>query len=346
MLWKPITPVYPRLVQRAPEGLTLEEAMEMRKKGRLLPPICKLGKNGLYANLVKNVQEAFEECELVRINCKGLNKSDCRKIGAKLRDLVPCVLVSFEHEHILMWRGKDWKSSLASSQDACREATEQVAVVSSDTSACDQSVEENMNPTEDIGTKDSSGLQKMDPLEVEPTALSIIAVVTENFESSATINQELPSSSSSDGTVHSIVESGSASLLGKDMVDTNLPWMEEVMLLVKQAVEKGSAEVLEDEYLDADAVLERSMALAKRAPVCPTFQHQSKKATTQKAKKEKNESIEEKIEENDDVVDALVVSQEEGDGRRKSRSRKTERTFLDVVPHGSLRVDELAKLLA
>lgn len=43
MLWKPITPVYPRLVQRVPDGLTLEEATEMRKRGRQLPPICKLG---------------------------------------------------------------------------------------------------------------------------------------------------------------------------------------------------------------------------------------------------------------------------------------------------------------
>jgi len=25
---------------------------------------------------------------------------------------VPCVLLSFEYEHILMWRGRDWKSSL------------------------------------------------------------------------------------------------------------------------------------------------------------------------------------------------------------------------------------------
>ena len=43
MLWKPIPPVYPRLIQRVPQGLTLEEATEMRKKGRKLIPICKLG---------------------------------------------------------------------------------------------------------------------------------------------------------------------------------------------------------------------------------------------------------------------------------------------------------------
>ncbi|CAO2841634.1 unnamed protein product [Amaranthus hypochondriacus] len=112
MLWKPVTPVYPRLVKRVPDGLTLEQATEMRKKGRELMPICKLGKNGVYVSLVKNVREAFEACELVKINCQGLNPSDYRKIGAKLKDLVPCVLISFENEHILMWRGRDWTSSL------------------------------------------------------------------------------------------------------------------------------------------------------------------------------------------------------------------------------------------
>ncbi|KAK4754984.1 hypothetical protein SAY87_008741 [Trapa incisa] len=115
MLWRPVSPVYPRLVKRVPEGLTLEEATEMRKKGRKLIPICKLGKNGVYCDLVKNVREAFEACELARINCQGMNGSDYRKIGAKLKDLVPCVLISFEHEHILMWRGRDWKSSFPTS---------------------------------------------------------------------------------------------------------------------------------------------------------------------------------------------------------------------------------------
>jgi RNA-binding protein YhbY len=43
------------------------------------------GKNGVYVNLVKQVREAFEACDLVRVDCSGLNKSDCRKIGAKLK---------------------------------------------------------------------------------------------------------------------------------------------------------------------------------------------------------------------------------------------------------------------
>jgi RNA-binding protein YhbY len=85
MLWKPAAPVYPRLVKKIPDGLTPDEAEDMRKRGRQLPPICKLGKNGVYLNLVKQVREAFEACDLVRVDCSGLNKSDCRKIGAKLK---------------------------------------------------------------------------------------------------------------------------------------------------------------------------------------------------------------------------------------------------------------------
>ncbi|PRQ46661.1 putative RNA-binding, CRM domain-containing protein [Rosa chinensis] len=124
MLWRPITPVYPRLIQRAPEGLTVEEATEMRKKGRNLIPIRKLGKNGVYSDLVDNVREAFEECELVRIDCQGMNGSDYRKIGAKLKDLVPCVLISFERENILVWRGQEWKSSFLNPESNLKEVKE------------------------------------------------------------------------------------------------------------------------------------------------------------------------------------------------------------------------------
>lgn len=46
---------------------------------------CFAAKNGVYCDLAKNVREAFEACELVSINCQGLNPSDYRKIGAKLK---------------------------------------------------------------------------------------------------------------------------------------------------------------------------------------------------------------------------------------------------------------------
>ncbi|XP_058084159.1 CRS2-associated factor 2, chloroplastic isoform X2 [Magnolia sinica] len=110
MLWKPAAPVYPKLIQDAPEGLSKTEANELRKKGQNLLPICKLAKNGIYISLVKDVRNAFEGSPLVKIDCQGMHASDYKKIGAKLKELVPCVLLSFDQEQILMWRGNDWKS--------------------------------------------------------------------------------------------------------------------------------------------------------------------------------------------------------------------------------------------
>lgn len=110
MLWKPAAPVYPKLIQEAPEGLTKAETDVLRKKGKSLLPICKLAKNGVYASLVKDVRDAFEGSPLVKIDCKGMHASDYKKIGAKLKELAPCVLLSFDDEQILMWRGQDWKS--------------------------------------------------------------------------------------------------------------------------------------------------------------------------------------------------------------------------------------------
>lgn len=110
------------------------------------------------------VRDAFLSCELVRIDCKGLERSDYKKIGCKLRvmampfmplhnyssilksykaksliichdmsvvirspffmaklfpflinfiflnqDLVPCILVTFDKEQIVVWRGKDYQ---------------------------------------------------------------------------------------------------------------------------------------------------------------------------------------------------------------------------------------------
>ncbi|KAI4328212.1 hypothetical protein L6164_020584 [Bauhinia variegata] len=120
MLWKPAAPVYPKLIQEAPEGLTKEEADDLRRKGKNLLPICKLAKNGVYISLVNDVRHAFEGSPLVKIDCKGLNASDYKKIGAKLKEMVPCVLLSFDDEQILMYRGKDWKSMYPESPPALR----------------------------------------------------------------------------------------------------------------------------------------------------------------------------------------------------------------------------------
>lgn len=109
MLWKPHHPVYPKLIKMTIDGLSIKESRAMKRLGRAVPVLTKLAKNGYYGNLVSMVRDAFLCDELVRIDCTGLQKSDYRKIGRKLRDLVPCILVSFEREQIVVWRGKDYK---------------------------------------------------------------------------------------------------------------------------------------------------------------------------------------------------------------------------------------------
>ncbi|XAR63131.1 hypothetical protein NMG60_11022965 [Bertholletia excelsa] len=109
MLWKPHEPIYPRLIKTTIDGLSIEETKEMRKKGLAVPALTRLAKNGYYGSLVPMVRDAFLVSELVRIDCKGLEKKDYKKIGCKLRDLVPCILVTFDKEQIVVWRGKDYK---------------------------------------------------------------------------------------------------------------------------------------------------------------------------------------------------------------------------------------------
>lgn len=389
MLWKPVTPVYPRLVQRAPEGLTLEEANAMRKRGRLLPPICKLGKNCVYANLVKKVKEAFEACELVRINCKDMNKSDVRKIGAKLKDLVPCVLISFEYEHILMWRGKDWKSSLPPLEDDHNEAAE---LISDDSTTISSSISDfksqesaeslsekisnkeltsvisrkNITLTEDVHIKED--FSNMDTVADSRVVTSETTCTGIDKSSSEELNPEIPFCSISlCGSVGleeikdlshpssvSLAETdrniANQMMVPNDIVRCNNAVMPQrtclngVMLLLRQAVESGSAVILDNESLDANIVYERSVTLAKSAPPGPVFQHRIRKVVVQKSEKEKPENHEEQNAE----VEAITISEKRSNGKN-SRSRKREdfkEVFTEVVPRGSLRVDELAKLLA
>ncbi|KAB2074506.1 hypothetical protein ES319_A07G157300v1 [Gossypium barbadense] len=109
MLWKPQEPVYPRLIKTTIDGLSIEETKEMRKRGLAVPVLTKLAKNGYYGSLVPVVRDAFVVSELVHIDCTGFERSDYKKIGCKLRDLVPCILVTFEKEQIVVWRGQDYK---------------------------------------------------------------------------------------------------------------------------------------------------------------------------------------------------------------------------------------------
>ncbi|XP_027341199.1 CRS2-associated factor 1, chloroplastic-like [Abrus precatorius] len=418
MLWKPVPPVYPRLIQRVPEGLTLEEATEMRQKGSTLIPICKLGKNGVYCNLANNVREAFEECELVRINCQGLNRSDYRKIGAKLRDLVPCTLLSFEHEHILMWRGPNWKSALPDLRHDCKADKIQVEDKNYETQPSEalefsapffqkNSVELASTLSQDCISSSSSDVTSDEvevpyPNENGKQAMSVVTEIAspaKSYEvehtnnatgsygepepctctsprmtmlnhaecSSNAMNDShgaegiVDSESCSDDLSASIL--GSGSMLGSSdsyingMVDTcadklldgsgaadisqssksAAPCMKEILLLLEQAVEKGSAVVLDEDSLDADSIFQTTVAFAKSAPPGPVFRKHGK-VVAKKSGKQEGPTLETKK--------TTPVSMKQ----KKEKSTKIPREnfhdqLLNVVPQGTLGVDELAKLL-
>ncbi|XP_062108237.1 CRS2-associated factor 2, mitochondrial isoform X2 [Humulus lupulus] len=119
MLWKPYAPIYPKLVQNIAEGITFEETKELRNRGLNSHPLMILTRNGVYVNVVDRVREAFETEEVVRLDCTHVGTSDCKKIGVKLRDLVPCVPILFKDEQIILWRGKEIVTRLQRVEVSC-----------------------------------------------------------------------------------------------------------------------------------------------------------------------------------------------------------------------------------
>ncbi|CAA0838628.1 CRS2-associated factor 1- chloroplastic [Striga hermonthica] len=336
MLWKPISPVYPRLVKRVPEGLTLEEASDMRNRGRHLSPICKLAKNGVYCDLVNNVREAFEACELVRIDCQGLNPSDYKKIGAKLKDLVPCVLLSFEQEHMLMWRGRDWKSvmELGESRTSLQQGTNNVKA------------SELLAPSSPTVP---SSIDKENIFETRLKPLSASFSGEDNLQApNQIVESDTMENNGSGETAFSISPVVSFERLNStnEQMNSSMPCTEGILLLREQAVESGMAFLLDDRTLDADTVFKESVAFAKTAPAGPVFRWRHKEKLAAAAEENKEQDC-------DGLDGAVLGMQSTVSVRRNERKtdinenmKEIKADYLNVVGQGSLGVDELAKLLA
>ncbi|KAL5572601.1 hypothetical protein UlMin_022198 [Ulmus minor] len=368
MLWRPVTPVYPRLVQQVPEGLTLEGATEMRNKGTNLIPICKLGKNGMYTDLVRNVREAFEECELVRINCEGMNGSDYRRIGAKLKDLVPCALISFAYEHILVWRGRNWKSSLPKLENGLEDAKEsdiegaaslapslegqEITTSYVPTASENDASSGPLNATRTLykdselmcteGSEESSSTELVDSCSsTEEVSDEEMASETKDISDMQsprddelgttrnTCDTKLISDSSGCSDVEPAAKIDTSGIVAR-IDDTNqqvqMLLVQRVLSLLQQSVEGGSAVVLH-KCLDADIVYQKTVAFSLSALPGPVFRLRPRKVAFKKT----------------------TVSIKKGNDKKsaKTRMRKDFDGRLDnIVPQGSLGVDELAKLLA
>ncbi|KAF8728838.1 hypothetical protein HU200_018124 [Digitaria exilis] len=391
MLWKPVAPVYPRLVKKAPDGLTPDEATEMRTRGRQLPPICKLGKNGVYVNLVKQVREAFEACDLARVDCSGLNKSDCRKIGAKLKDLVPCVLLSFEFEHILMWRGRDWKSSLPPLEENNFEVTKaqeqfsgeefnenvrhsgtvltkiELADIATSHKNCNldegelklrgtmkSNHESDMVPSSAVevpGLFHSAGLSGTEPSADTPSECSPINPVVDHSPRS----DQCPDDLEPHPGVTSIGEDlgtkrkDNKGVEGMDVLNSSkVPsYMVGVLCLLEQAIDSGRALVLtEDEFVDSDLVYQKCVAFTKSIPRELVFKHTQSKPSARRNGPDKHVRIKKHFAENKLSSSHVEEKDNSNEGLAIQRNSHAQKFLSDVVPQGTLRVDELAKLLA
>lgn len=116
-----------------------------------------------------------------------------------------------------------------------------------------------------------------------------------------------------------------------------------VLQLLRQAIDNGSAVVLDDSALDADVVYQQSVAFSQSAPPAPVFRHQlRKKVAVDKSEEQPSRELEVRKEE-------IAVSAEEGNEKKKDSKTKKNKKFGEYnfsLPQGSLGVDELAKLLA
>lgn len=123
-------------------------------------------------------------------------------------------------------------------------------------------------------------------------------------------------------------------------------YMEGLLCLLEQAIDSGRAHVLsEDELVDSDLVYEKSVAFTKSIPRRLVFEHTRKPSARRNGPdnhvRTKKHLVENKL------SSIHVENKGIADGGLAMQTNDHAQEFLsDVVPQGTLRVDELAKLLA
>lgn len=327
------------------------------------------------------------------------------------------MLISFEQEHILIWRGRDWVSSLPEDGDnpEIREGSEsvnaantnrsfEVQVVASTAGSSSLPVTEvntyNLSAnTFPLGDEDAEYVRKDGTKEDRsedhyPESSNKVSVTTTGISKSeiplvyagdtgdnsrilsdcrecktrsddSVVDKESEFESASDDVENKFDSSSLVPLTGYKVhsltVDTNqncqlvssiTPCTEGILLLWKQAIESGSAVVLNDSSIDADIVYQRAVALSTSVPPGPVFQHQPKKVSVQRRGEEEIGDLEVGCTKLDTPASSrkeTVVSSRKVNSTtstRKEKKKGIRKDYLNVVPKGSLGVDELAKLLA
>lgn len=124
-------------------------------------------------------------------------------------------------------------------------------------------------------------------------------------------------------------------------------YMEGLLCLLEQAIDSGRALVLsEDELTDSDVVYEKSVAFTKSIPRRLVFEHTQRKSSAKRNGADNHVRIKKQLVENK-LSSSHVEKKCINNGGLAMQTNDHAQKFLsDVVPQGTLRVDELAKLLA
>jgi hypothetical protein len=337
-----------------------------------------------------------------------------------LQDLVPCVLLSFEFEHILMWRENEWKPSLPLVKETNLEVTEaqehfsgkelnetvrssgtvltQIKLADNERSHTSCSLGEGGEPkcsmkpilASDIpsssatvapGLANSVGKSGTEPsahtpVECSPSnsgsdfvdsslksVLHNQTILSDKCEKGGLVDESFNNSASSGHSPDALepslgvtsIDDGlemrkdSKNIIGGDILNSGskLPsYMEGVVLLLKQAVDNGSAIVLSEiEFVDYNLVYQKSVELAKSAPRGPVFGHTQRGSNVRRNGPDKHQRIKKHLV--GKKVSGHVEKKENGNGGLAIQTNDHTQEFLsEVVPQGTLRVDELAKLLS
>ena len=337
-----------------------------------------------------------------------------------MQDLVPCVLLSFAYEHLLIWRGRDWKSSLPKLDTVPEEAKEYDINNTTLTATSFEGQEVTTprfavdNESPEVGSGVTGGQGNEDLLSVGyvesfSTTTEVLHSVTET-ENISVIQSPLEGATVSDGSVYTNVEPqieadasrtdirlesmGSVDGLSTEILSSNTmlpevegvetkldsveedliatenqkvtseasqdvnqserlnaPCTEVVLSLLQQALESGSAIILDDADLNSDVVYQKTVAFSKSAPPGPVFRLRPRKIRVKISEVQDNEKQD--IEDSEDLEPKATTttyvkerSEKKGSKSKTRRKKDFSENLEFVVPHGSLRVDELAKLLA
>lgn len=118
------------------------------------------------------------------------------------------------------------------------------------------------------------------------------------------------------------------------------PCMKGISLLLEQAVEQGSALVLDKDSLDADNIYRTTVSFANSAPPGPVFmKHKKVVAAVQKSDKQEAPTFETR------ETTTITTKGKKEKSPRIRRKENFDGRFMNLFPHGTLGVDELAKLL-